>query len=344
VLAAYVNRNLLSADGWDDNPDAPNGGRQVAVALSTDAGETFALTEVDPVEGNFTDPVIRVTEDGSFWLVRLRIPEYTCAIHRSTDGLTWSSGADIPCGDKPWLAVENTAAWVASQAGFARVPADGSSNTFAMETGFGSAIAGSATTVGTSMLHLLQNGTYYLERWDGLMATAEVQIADLAGGPGRDFIFGMFSAATGHTMGGQDWIVRTVFMGETPTVVLWVGDDTGGSEILVSAPGEMGFFPAATLAADGRLHVIWYDTSGQTGALLYVRSRSSDLLEGFDPASIIDREALPGGSWYPSLDEIRRLREYIDITTDGARAHLAWTRAVEPPSRVYTTWVESLAP
>jgi hypothetical protein len=58
---------------------------------------------------------------------------------------------------------------------------------------------------------------------------------------------------------------------------------------------------------------------------------------------VIDPDACPGGNWYPyfsSAEGGRRLREYIDITVDGNRAHLAWTHAPVAPSRVYSAYVQ----
>lgn len=71
--------------------------------------------------------------------------------------------------------------------------------------------------------------------------------------------------------------------------------------------------------------------------LRYARSASSDLSQGFGASTVLDRNAAPGGGWYPFLDSAtggRRLREYIDVAVDGDRLHVAWTHAPAAPSRV----------
>jgi hypothetical protein len=136
VVATYRNVHHLSADGWVSDPAAPGGGRQVAVATSTDRGETYSLAEPDAVDSFFSDPVVRVGPDGTFWLVRLRIGDPNpCSVHVSSDGIVWTAKPDIACSDKPWLAVDGDSAWVASAAGMMKIPADGSPSTSTDDSG-----------------------------------------------------------------------------------------------------------------------------------------------------------------------------------------------------------------
>ncbi|MCI0634551.1 MAG: hypothetical protein L0206_11645, partial [Actinobacteria bacterium] len=147
--------------------------------------------------------------------------------------------------------------------------------------------------------------------------------------------------------GDGQWIVRTMKSTDSATVVLETTSGLG-SEVTqrqLSPPGVTAFFPAATMDDQGRLHVIWYETSGASGVLRYTRSATSDLAGEFLPPFTIDAAACPGDDWYPysSADEPpggRRLREYIDIAVEGDRAHIVWTHAPSPPSRIHAIFVD----
>src|SRR5262245_49903099 len=60
VVVAYRNVHYLSPDTYADDPAIPFSGRQVGVATSIDGGDTFSLSPTDSVDGEFSDPVVRV--------------------------------------------------------------------------------------------------------------------------------------------------------------------------------------------------------------------------------------------------------------------------------------------
>jgi len=165
-----------------------------------------------------------------------------------------------------------------------------------------------------------------------------VEGAELAGGKlGADL---NVCGSIGRTVDGAQWIVRALRSEGQGSVALRVRrpPDDEGQELAISTPGKLAFMPAATLDGVGRMHVIWYED----GALLYARSETSDLAAGFAEPLVIDPQACPPPPWYPSAtssDGGRRLREYVDLTVAGARAHLSWTHAPGPPSRVHATYV-----
>jgi len=345
VVATYRNIHKLSADTWDSDA-APGGGRQVAVAVSEDRGETYALAEPDVADSYFSDPLVRVTPSGKFWLVRLRVGgSYPCAVHTSTDGVNWIAGEDIPCDDKPWLAVDDSFAWIASHAGMIQIPADGAAPTMT-STIPGNPVGGYADGTAAHMLGLGdRDQTFFgfrVVEWDAL-TDPRVEIDNIPGGPDADSLFTIMSTSLGATSDGRTYLVRSTFVDGRPNAVLFVHEPTGEREVPISAPGAAAFHTAGALDDQGRLHVMWYETSGTTGVLKYARSTSATL-DGFEPPIIVDANVVPGDGWFPMLrdDSNERLREYVDLTVDGGRVYLAWTRAVEPPSRVFTTWLEHL--
>src|SRR3989304_460935 len=93
---------------------------------------------------------------------------------------------------------------------------------------------------------------------------------------------GVSSVSFGRTLDGGQWIVRAQRWTDRAPIVLRVrhlpADD--GVDVPISAPGRTSFIPAAATDATGRLHVIWYDSSGPSGGPLYARSLSADLAAG----------------------------------------------------------------
>jgi hypothetical protein len=145
----------------------------------------------------------------------------------------------------------------------------------------------------------------------------------------------------GRTRDGRQWIVRSL-VDKTVSLRLRRLPGDEGSDLVFSAPGATAFFAAGTLDDRERLHAIWYDSTGPVGVLRYAHTLSS-ALTAFTPAITVDAGACPGDGFYPRalpVQVVNRLREYIEVAVAGRRAYLAWTRAVQPPSRVYTTYVD----
>lgn len=111
----------------------------------------------------------------------------------------------------------------------------------------------------------------------------------------------------------------------------------------LTGPEANAFFPAAALDYRGRLHVVWYDTAGDSGVLRYAHSRgAAPFADGFIDPIEIDPDATPGNGWYPGPQTDngeRRLREYIGLAVDEDLVHIAWTHSPHPPSRVYAVTV-----
>jgi hypothetical protein len=331
VVVASIHMHFAS----DTSFDVTGFHKRVGVVVSHDDGESFG-NAIDPAMGDqTTDPIVRSAADGSFFLANWDTATVSAGTlaHSTDHGDTWPIlVASISVGDHGTLAVDD-----AHQAlyvlGCSKIGFDGT--LLASCTG-GTGYPGYADAQGAHF------GAYLVSRWDGTGAPAQ-EGAQLPAGASAD-LYTKSCAAMGPTLDGGQWIVRGVRDSATQIVLRVRHPPTDeGADLPVTAPSQAVFFPAAAIDASGRLHVIWYDTSGPQGVLRYARSLSSDLGAGLGPSIVIDPNALPGNGWYPSFDSAtggRRTREYIELAAFGNRAHLAWTHAPAAPSRVYATYVE----
>jgi hypothetical protein len=346
VVVLFINQALVAEDSFE----YPSGGhfRRVGILRSSDHGETYGSHEgLATADTETSDPVVRVDAAGNFWAAALDVDTDRARLWRSTDrGATWSElNVQLPVEDKEWLVIDDQedVLYVQGRAGI--VQFDGEGNVFAQAAYDPSAGMNAVTGYaygGTAYFFTLAG---VVMGWDGTGEPS--QVGDKLSPGDQANTFTVSAGAMGATASGRHWIVRSVHGASGSPVLVGVADAPGGpyAEQTLSAGGAVAFLPAATLDEEGRLHVIWYDSSGEQGVLYYTHSTSPSLAEGFLAPIVVDDDACPGQGWYPySASDPppggRRLREYIDIAVDGARAHIAWTHAPDAPSRVYATYVE----
>jgi hypothetical protein len=340
VALAYINMHFLAADTFDTTGFH----KRVGVAVSHDRGDSFG-PGIDPGGGTqTTDPVIRAGSDGSLWLATWDTDFGRGTLVSSTDhGENWQTVVtDISLGDKEWIAIDDAgqAVYLGAVSGFWKYGFDGT--TLAHEPNGGMMLGAYVDSGGAHFATTGPDDSFVSLSWDGSGSPIQ-EGQGMPGGAGNMEL--NVCASLGRTSDGGQWVVRATRTPPNGAVMLRVrhlpGDE--GTDIQISRTGTVAFFPAAATDNSGRLHVIWYEISGAAGVLKYTKSVSSDLTQGFDEAIVIDPDACPGGDWYPyfsSAEGGRRLREYIDITVDGNRAHLAWTHAPVAPSRVYSAYVQ----
>jgi hypothetical protein len=339
VALAYINMHFAGADTFETTGFH----KRVGVAVSHDRGETFS-NAIDPGCGDqTTDPVIRAAADGTFWLATWDTNAGAGVLASSSDhGESWQPVvSDISMGDKEWIAIDDvgSAVYLGAVSGFWKYAFDGTE--LAHHSGGGMMLGAYVDPDGAHFATFDTNEAFISLRWDAINPPQQESEA-LSRGFGNMEL--NHCASLGATADGGQWFVRAVREGQTGAVMLRVRHfpDDAGTDIQVNTPGTVAFFPAAALDGNGRLHLIWYEIGGVQGTLNYTHTLSADLEGGFAETTIIDPAACPGGDWYPyfiSSEGGRRLREYIDITVDENRAHLAWTHAPTAPSRVYATYV-----
>jgi hypothetical protein len=304
-----------------------------------------------------TDPVVRATADGVFWFATLGQtgafppPPDHVALARSTDGEDWTVISIVPAGDKEWFALDATSVWLGHDTmtptpDYHRIAFDGTILGEA-ESPMGDGVTGVYVDAsGAHFVHNAEAGEYTVPvyRWNG-GGPAEQEGALLPTGvESGSALFYTTSVGIGTTPDGGQWIVRTVQVDGAPAIVLRVRRlPDEGVELPISEPGAIAFLPVALVDLDGRLRVVYYDSSGPRGVLRTTLSLTNDWTQGFEPSTLIDPDACPGNGWFPELDSPsggRRLREYIDISASGRRLHFAWTHAPSAPSRVWTAFLD----
>ena len=340
VVVAYISMAFDQADSFQ-TVDVIRGG---SLATSHDSGGSFGAA-VAMGGDQPTDPVVRVGAGGTFfaasWDWATESTTTVGTLQRSTDGDHWDTVASsVSTGDKEWIAVDDAGQrvfWGGLSAyhlfGFDGSPlADSTSNPAQMTNALVRGGGALFVTLG-----------YQLALWDG-SSTSTVALGPVL----QPAVTGTTVIVEGGTGlgatadGTSVWLLRTVLDANgIPQVVLrvWDGDVSGGAgdDVLLSPVGSYAFMPAAALDGSGRVQAAWY----QDGALVWTHSLTSNLADGFAPVTVVDASACPA-TFIPGLDissGARRLREYIDVATDGPRVHIAWTHAPVAPSRVYTATI-----
>lgn len=316
--------------------------RRVAAYVSVDRGSTFSEPiDIYPAAYETTDPVIGVAADGTFYAAVMEpgdvMEGWRGVVVESPDGArTWTAiQTDLPIVDKEWLVVGDDALYVGAVGGYFRLARTGELVARATDDAGGTnhAIDGYLHDGGVRFLKALP----VVVSWDGIAETAVRDGSVIYPGPAANE-FTKLAGAVGEKATGELWIVHATRTSDSASVMLRVRD-AGGEESVaaINAPGEVAFLPTAELDETGRLHVAWYDSSGERGVLRYTVS-TDDTLAAFEPSQVIDEDACPGGGWYPERTDGsfsgRRLREYIGLTVHEGNVHIAWTHAPQAPSRV----------
>jgi hypothetical protein len=340
VVVAMINMHFDSATTFGTTTFS----KRVATVSSDDRGDHYGAA-IDPGAGDqTTDPVVRVDSAGTFWLTTWDTSGMAIAgsLSRSTDGATWNVlKTDIPYADKQWHVADPATSRV-------YVGAAGGFWTFDFA---GTQIA-SYTTTGAQMANATLDATgvrfgtldHAVLHWDGTASAPAMLGPALPSGSTPD-LYTTACWSLGLTAAGTEWSVSTTKDGDRGAVVVYLRTNLsgGGTGQIISAPDATAFLPAGVIDAQGRLHVVWYDSAGPQAKLVYRRSLTSDLSGAYTPEVALDDNAAPGNRWYPFFDSAaggRRLREYIDIAADGDRIHVVWTHAPIAPSRVHARWIE----
>jgi hypothetical protein len=354
VVVASINQRLASPETFDP-PVAQEFRKRVAINVSSDGGRTYAAA-IDPGFGTAgtdygdetTDPVVRVGADGTFFVTifHTSLMEGQGAVARSSDGLSWTTLFSAGIGDKPWMAIDdlNRQLFVAGAGGYWRLSLDGSVlqerlpedgpedlmvDAYAQNGHVRFATGGRET--GTP-------ATASIIDWDGTSADPTV-VATVDVGAEADLT--TIAAWSHGPLPNGSWAIHVRRQSGHSGLILRT--DVGGNitESPVTPADGSVFLPAAAMDERGRLHVIWYDSSQETGRLLYAYSLGvAPFSEGFSEPAVVDDNTCPGNGWWPDSQgdlSTRRLREYIGIAIDGDVVHAAWTHAPQAPSRIWVT-------
>jgi hypothetical protein len=338
VAAAYLNLHFVSADDFATDDTFI---RTLGVAVSEDGGETFGAPVAAAAGRQPTDPNIRVDPDGVFWLATFDFDTIGAGgqgiIARSDDAVSWTKVVDGEnFGDKNWMAIDPASGevFVGAVDGWWRIDGDA----ITRDATPGAQFVGGYAAGGE--VALTQTTTGVVTRWDGAAPPVADGAPPAAVGP---TFYHTVSMPLGPTADGGEWFLRSTGDTTAAPLMLFVAPASGAnSDVGISGPDALTFLPAAAVDGEGRIHIVYYDSSGGAGRVLYTHSTSSDFTAGFTEPLVVDDSAVPA-DFFPDIDTpsgARRVREYIDIQVVGSRAWIAWTHAPIAPSRVHVRFVQ----
>lgn len=342
VVLASMNEKLESADAFGPRLTDDPAYQRVALAVSVDRGDRFgAPAAAFPDVVRTRNPAVAVGANGTFWLKAVDGDDGGHVARLEPD--VTARTAVGPTGATSWIAVDDkVGVFVVGFRGDTLLDLDGAIVArYDEQVSVLSAAVAAYVDPQARAVCSLDHST--VTCWDGASLPEQLGPAMPIGDDENAWT--ALSGAIGVTPESGQWIVRALRFTDRAEVVvrvrnLHLGHD--GSDRPVSAPGEVALLPAAALDGAGRLHVVYYDTSGPRGVLRYTRSLTADVSRGYAPSIVLDDDACPGDGFYPyeaSEDPPggQRLREYIGIAVDGDTVHIAWTHAPEAPARVWTT-------
>ncbi|MCH8270275.1 MAG: exo-alpha-sialidase [Planctomycetes bacterium] len=361
------------AIGWRQFDTISSSFRQAGWAWTNDGGRTWTFPgRLTP--GIFrSDPVLDADAMGNFYYYSLK-GDFFCDVFTSDDGgETWSGPTPSFGGDKAWMTIDQTAgigkgniyvAW--STAGNPFFP-----NQFTRSTNAGLnwlnpiEFPGPRPIWGT--LDYDRAGNLFISGRSGssmrLVKSANAQ--DPGALPSFDF---NRSVDLGGTIGfrqpinpagltGQNWVAvdrsggphdGNIYMlasvvpsgGGDPMEVMFVRSTNGG--LSFSSPmrvnddpaGNWNWFGTMSVAPNGRIDVVWYDTRNAPGGgfdseLFYSFSDDGGLT--WSPSQAMSTSFNPHLGW----PQQNKLGDYIDMTSDLVGANLAWAATFTGGQDVY---------
>ncbi|MFG0251643.1 MAG: hypothetical protein ACF8NJ_02075 [Phycisphaerales bacterium JB038] len=282
--------------GWRQFDSVASNFRQAGWGYSHDGGRTWAFPGV-LVPGEFrSDPVLGVNHDGAFYYHSLAINPYRCYMHRSDDaGASWSNSVYAYGGDKAWFAIDRTRGaaadsiytyWAFPTHGF-NWSRDGGLS-FAEPIPLPVLIRWGSITVGVDGEVYLVGGydtAFLISRVWNAQHPEETPEFDLSrdtglggaprsyGGPNPGGMLGQAWIAADHSDGptrGNVYVACAADRyGDDPLDIMFNrsedrGDTWADPPVRINDdpphPDAWQWFAAMSVAPNGRIDVVWYDT------------------------------------------------------------------------------------
>ncbi len=359
--------------GWRQFDTVNSNFRQAGYGYSLDGGLTWTFPGVlDP--GNFrSDPVLDFDSEGNFYYNSLQ-SSFACDVFRITDGGTvWSSPVSAQGGDKQWMEIDrsggigeghNYSYWnenftTCAPGAFTR-STDGGLSFEDCESITGSPFWGTLAVDGNGDLYITGrsgteiivvkstnakdgsqtvvwdfstvvdlNGTlgiFPLVNPEGLLGQAWVDV-DVSGGPGD----------------GNVYVLATVVNNDDQGDVMFAKSTDGGTtfeapqRINTDPEGNFNWFGTMSVAPNGRIDVIWLDTSEDPNNILsklYYTFSNDQGTTWVTPTAI--SEAFDSTVGWPQQN---KMGDYFDMVSDNEAAHIAWANTLNGGQDVFYTKV-----
>jgi hypothetical protein len=359
--------------GWRQFDSIASNFRQAGWGYSHDGGLTWAFPGVIEPGVNRSDPVLGVTSDGVFYYYSLSFVDdpYDYFMHRSEDaGLSWSDGVYAYGGDKGWFAIDDTGGvgdghiysyWSDGQGeSFSRSTDRGRS--FEQPTVLSPDVTNGTLDVGPDgELYVFGMGgeevLFILRSWNAQNAGDSVAF-DLVrevglggrpgagGGPNPHGLLAQAWLATDHSQGptrGNVYIMSPIglFLSEDPLDIMFARSEDRGATW--SPPvrinddaddsGAWQWFGAMSVAPNGRIDVVWYDTrnSGQANISELYYSYSIDAGETW-AENVAVSPPFDSHSGWPDQNKIG---DYIGCVSDCTGVDVIYSATFNGEQDVY---------
>jgi hypothetical protein len=354
--------------GWRQFDSVNSNFRQAGMGWSNDGGRTWHASVLDP--GNFrSDPILRANAEGTIYYNMLNVngSTYRADVYRTTDGgRTWSGPVFAYGGDKVWFVVDRTASPGHGYIYAAWNPAGNNygTNTFNRSTDGGLSFAAPTTIPGQPRFGTLAigpAGQLYIAGYDseivtstnpwtasptfanhvisgwgsgassnpnpgGLAGQAQV-VVDRSGGARNGWVYMLGSRSTSNPADPADVLLtHSTDGGTTWSVSTRVNPDPRGAN-------SYQWFGTIGIAPNGRLDVVWNDTSQSQTANLSrtVYSSSSDGgVSWTTPVALT-----PQWDSFVGWPQQNKIGDYYDIESDNVGADLAFAATLNGEQDVY---------
>jgi hypothetical protein len=360
--------------GWRQFDTISNSFRQAGYAWTNDGGRTWN-NDGPLTPGVFrSDPVLDADRDGVLYYYSLSGNNFLCDIFTSTDGgQTWSSPTPAFGGDKAWLDIDTSGAmtdgnlYVAWSTAANPFPPNQFTRSFDGGATFGGPFELPNPKPIWGTMDVDRDGTLYLGGRVGstvrvLKSTNAGMSAmtptfdivsivpldgsiQLGGGPNPQGLLGQVWVTVDKSGGASDgnvYVLASVGNASDPNDVRFSRSTDGGLTYEPSArlnddpPGAWQWFGTMSIAPNGRLDAVWYDTrdatAGMFESVLYFTS-SEDAGVTWSPPEAMSPDFDPHVGW-PSQN---KLGDYIQLVSDDVGAHLAWAATFNGEQDVYYT-------
>ncbi len=364
-----LNPNQI-AIGWRQFDTTASNFRQAGVAYSTDGGQTWTASTLDP--GQFrSDPVLDYDADGNFYYSSLSTVT-SVEMFKSTDGgMTWSTPVVAHGGDKQWIAIDRSGGighgniYQQWNVQFTCCPNTNFTRSTNGGTSFETSIAGPQPFMKWGTMEVGSNGTLYmagsaLSTGNGHLFSKSTNAKDSSqtptfsaaqsinlggttsgGGVNPSGLLGQVNIATDHNNGNIYVLGSVNPSGSDPLDVMFIRSEDDGNtwtaptRINNDALGSDSYqwFGTMSVAPNGRIDAIWLDTRNDAtdGTSELFYAYSFDFGDTW-LGNIAVSNSFDQSLGYPNQN---KLGDYFDMISDNGGVNIAYAATFNGGQDVY---------